>query len=94
MSKLDDWLDDNFDKIIKIRRWLHQHPEVGFNEYETSSYCQDLMQKMGYEVIQNDMMQTGFYCDYGKSDGPTLAVRCDLDALPIQEVNSQSPSAP
>ena len=88
MSRLDDWLDCNFDKIIKIRRWLHQHPEVGFNEHETSRYCQNLMREMGYEVIQNDTMQTGFYCDYGKSDGPTLAVRCDLDALPIQEVNS------
>ena len=36
LSKLDKWLEDNFSNIIKIRRWLHKHPEVGFNEYKTS----------------------------------------------------------
>ena len=46
------------------------------------------MKEMGYEIIQNEKMETGFYCDYGKESGPTLAVRCDLDALPIKEVNT------
>ena len=88
LSKLDKWLNDNFNEIIKIRRWLHQHPEVGFNEHGTSLYCQNLMKKMGYEITQNEIMKTGFYCDYGNNEGPILIVRCDLDALPIQEVNS------
>ena len=46
------------------------------------------MQKLGYEIIQNEKMQTGFYCDYGEGKETTLAVRCDLDALPIHEINS------
>ena len=85
---LNSWLDDNFQKVVEIRRWLHQHPEVGFNEHETSKYCQKLMQEMGFEIHQTKPMQTGFYCDYGNGSGPTLAVRCDLDALPIHEVNT------
>ena len=85
---LNSWLDDNFQKVVEIRRWLHQHPEVGFNEHETSKYCQNLMQEMGFEIHQTKPMQTGFYCDYGNGGGPTLAVRCDLDALPIHEVNT------
>ena len=29
---IDKWLDANFEKLVGIRRWIHQHPEVGFNE--------------------------------------------------------------
>ena len=36
---INSWLENNFEKIVSIRRWLHQHPEVGFNEYKTSKYC-------------------------------------------------------
>ena len=85
---LDNWLEKNFEQIVEIRRWLHQHPEVGFNEHETSRYCQKLMTDMGYSINQNEKMQTGFFCDYGNNKGQTLAVRCDLDALPIEEVNT------
>ena len=85
---IHNWLEKNLQYVIDIRRWLHQHPEVGFNEFETSNYCQKLMKEMGYSIIQNEEMQTGFYCDYGNDTGKTLAVRCDLDALPIEEVNT------
>jgi len=85
---LNSWLDKNYQKVVEIRRWLHQHPEVGFDEHETSKYCQNLMQEMDFEIHQTKPMQTGFYCDYGNGGGPTLAVRCDLDALPIHEVNT------
>ena len=84
---IDNWLDTNFQKLVEIRRWLHRHPEVGFNEYETSQYCKKLMSDLGLDIYQNDDMKTGFYCDYGNGNGPTIAVRCDLDALPIQEIN-------
>lgn len=85
---IENWVDDNFHKFVEIRRWLHQHPEVGFEEYETSQYCQKFMKDLGFEIYQTESMQTGFYCDYGNGNGSTLAVRCDLDALPIQEINA------
>ena len=81
---INKWLDKNFNKIKNIRRWLHQHPEVGFDEYKTSEFCQKYMEELGYKVVKNKDMKTGFYCDYGNSGGPTLALRCDMDELPIQ----------
>ena len=82
-----NWLGTNFQRLVEIRRWLHRHPEVGFKEHETSQYCKKLMCDLGLDIYQNDEMKTGFYCDYGNGNGPTIAVRCDLDALPIQEIN-------
>ena len=84
---INSWIDKNFNRLIDIRRWLHQHPEVGFNEFETSKYCQNIMIGLGLKIHQNDRMKTGFYCEYGDGNGPTFAVRCDLDALPIKEIN-------
>ena len=85
---LSTWLKKNFNRIIEFRRWLHQHPEVGFNEYESSKYCRERMEDMGYEIVYNKNMKTGFFCEYGTGSGPTLAFRCDLDALPIEEINT------
>ena len=84
---IDKWLEANFEKLVEIRRWLHSHPEVGFDEHETTRYCQNLMSELGMDIHKNKEMKTGFYCDYGSGDGPTIAIRCDLDALPIQEIN-------
>lgn len=81
------WLEDNFRKVVDMRRWLHQHPEVGFDEHETTQFCKNIMNDLGLEIHQTKPMKTGFYCDYGSGNGPTIAVRCDLDALPIQEIN-------
>ena len=85
---LNTWLDNNISRIVKYRRWLHQHPEVGFSEFETSKYCRKIMEDMGYKIVYNEKMKTGFYCEYGTGCGPTLALRCDLDALPIEEINT------
>ena len=51
---LNTWLDNNISRIVEYRRWLHQHPEVGFSEYESSKYCQKIMEDMGYEIIYNE----------------------------------------
>ena len=58
---INDWLNKNFNRIVKIRRWLHQHPEVGFNEHNTSNYCKKIMKEMGYTISQTKQMKTGFY---------------------------------
>tara|TARA_B100001029_G_C15061379_1_gene458815 strand:- start:459 stop:1619 length:1161 start_codon:yes stop_codon:yes gene_type:complete len=84
---INSWIDKNFDKLVDIRRWLHQHPEVGFQEYQTSEYCQSILKKLGLKIHQNQKMRTGFYAEYGNGNGPVIAVRCDLDALPIKEIN-------
>lgn len=86
--QLDAWLKLNIDDIVSHRRWLHQHPEVGFKEFETSGYCIKNVKSYGYSPIQSNFMQTGFYADIGSPNGKSIALRCDMDALPIKEKNN------
>jgi amidohydrolase len=85
---LKDWLAENENKIIKLRHWLHQHPEVGFDEIETGKYLQKLLISAGYEITQTPAMKTGFICEYGDANStPVLAIRCDMDGLLVQEIS-------
>jgi len=85
---LKAWLAENENKIIKLRHWLHQHPEVGFDETETAKYLQRQLISAGYEITQTPAMRTGFTCEYGDANsGPVLAIRCDMDGLLVQEIS-------
>ena len=85
------WIDSNFEKLVNIRRWLHKHPEIGFSEYKTSEYLQKLLSDSGYKIVQNTEMKTGFFCEYNSGkEGRTLAIRCDMDGLLVNEQSSQS----
>jgi len=87
---LNNWLSENEKKIIELRHWLHEHPEVGFNEFETADYLQELLKSVGYKIIQTSEMKTGFTCEYGSGDGPVLGIRCDMDGLFVQEISDTS----
>lgn len=78
---------NNFEEIQGIRRHLHQNPELSFQEHETSKYLQQKLESWGIKIDQT-WVKTGFsvVIDSEKT-GPTIALRADLDALPIQEKN-------
>jgi len=80
---MDNWIDNNFQRLVEIRRYLHRHPELGYEEHQTAEYLKNLLRQAGYEIIRNDKMETGFYCDYGTGSKPKIGIRADLDALPI-----------
>lgn len=73
--------------IIEIRRHLHQYPELSFEEYQTSQYIQDKLSDWG--IPFQIMADTGVVALLkGKNpDKRILALRADIDALPIQEKN-------
>lgn len=75
----------NKDDIISIRRHLHQYPELGFKEYATSNCVADYLQKLGLKV-ERGIAGTGVvaHLDSGRP-GPCIALRADMDALPLQE---------
>jgi amidohydrolase len=76
-----------FDDLVSIRRQLHQYPELGFEEHRTSSLVAETLQKLGYEV-QRGIAQTGVVgLLQGRQPGPTVMLRFDMDALPIQEMS-------
>lgn len=76
---------DKYDQYVREQReYLHEYPELTGAEYETSRYLQEEVQKLGLTV--EPLKGTGFVAvlDTGK-EGKTLALRADIDALPMQE---------
>lgn len=74
------------DEVIEIRRDFHRHPELGLAEHRTSEKVADYLQSSGLMV--NRLNRTGVVgLLEGDHSGPTLLMRADMDALPIQEEN-------
>lgn len=74
-----------FDDMVQMRRDFHQHPELGFEETRTSGIVAQTLRDLGLEV-QTGVAQTGVVGVLeGATDGPTIMLRFDMDALPIQE---------
>lgn len=76
------------EEIIKWRRWFHQHPGVGFDVEETTNEIKKKLREIGYRDIKR-YAQTGVvaYLENHK-DFKTVAIRADIDALPILEENN------
>ncbi|WP_243354788.1 M20 family metallopeptidase [Bacillus litorisediminis] len=85
MEKVFTKLDELYDEIVQIRRHLHQYPELSFQETNTANYIAAYHEKLGHEV-RTGVGGNGVVA-YLKGDkpGPTVALRADFDALPIQE---------
>ncbi|MEH7386275.1 M20 family metallopeptidase [Bacillus sp. JJ1521] len=85
LHNLYDALDKKYDEMVDIRRYLHQHPEVSFKEYKTAEYISNYYKNMGVEVRTN-VGGNGIVAKiHGNKPGPTVALRADFDALPIQD---------
>ena len=70
-----------------IRRDLHRHPELSFREVRTAGVAAAAMQALGYRV-RTEVGVTGVVADLDNGAGPTVALRADMDALPIHETNT------
>ena len=75
-------------KLIQLRKELHQHPELSGLEVNTAQRIQSFIQEYHPTKIVQNLGGQGFAAVYEFSaDGPTVAIRCELDALPIEEEN-------
>ncbi|GAA0350108.1 M20 metallopeptidase family protein [Bacillus horti] len=75
-------------ELIAWRRHLHQHPELGFEENDTSLFVQERLRQLGIE-FQSGIGRTGVVgLIKGDEPGPTVALRADMDALPIQDAKN------
>lgn len=80
------------DELVAIRRDIHAHPELGFQEIRTSALVARMLRALGYEVHQG-IGRTGVVgVLHGKSSdsGLSIGLRADMDALPIQEDGNRS----
>lgn len=79
------------DKLIEIREDFHKYPELSFQERRTSKRIADILQELNLDNIQTGIAGTGVVgVLFGKKPGKTIALRADIDALPIQEENNVS----
>ncbi|HOZ30144.1 MAG TPA: M20 family metallopeptidase [Bacteroidales bacterium] len=72
-------------EIVGIRRYIHKHPEISFNEYETASYIQKILTKSGIETDESFGKNSVIGIINGSIPGETIALRADIDALPMTE---------
>lgn len=72
------------DELIRIRRDIHQHPELGFQEFRTAALVADTLREIGLSP-RTQIGRTGVVAELGPEDGPIIAIRADMDALPIHE---------
>ncbi|WEV76371.1 amidohydrolase [Bifidobacterium sp. ESL0800] len=73
------------DDLIAIRRHLHEYPELGFKEFETTKYLRDQLQSHGITVLDTTL-ETGLVAEIkGDNPGPRIALRADIDGLPVCE---------
>jgi amidohydrolase len=72
-------------ELIRLRRDIHQHPELGFREFRTAALVADTLEEVGGIEIKTGIGKTGVVGQIGTGDGPTIAIRADMDALPILE---------
>jgi len=80
-------IEDMKDWLVEIRRKIHMHPELGFEETETSRLVSEWLEKFGLEV-KRGVAKTGVVSLLnGKKPGKTVAIRADMDALPMDEAN-------
>jgi amidohydrolase len=76
-----------FQQLVAWRRDLHQHPELSFHEVRTSSIVAQRLAELGLEV-RSGVARTGVVgLLHGGRPGPTVMLRADMDALPIQEIS-------
>ena len=78
-------LEDSKDQLVEMRHHIHQHPELSYEEFETSDYVAGKLQSWGYEVTRN-IGGTGLVGRLRAGSGKrSVGVRADMDALPIRE---------
>jgi len=81
-------IDELFPKLVETRRHLHANPELSNEEEKTAAYVAQRLTELGLEV-QTGVAKHGIVALLkGKEDGPCIAVRADMDALPVTELRS------
>jgi amidohydrolase len=85
LNKLFAALEESYEEMVALRRYMHQHPELSFQEYNTAKFIHSFYEKLQIEVRVNVGGNGVVAKVYGKKPGKTVALRADFDALPIQD---------
>lgn len=79
------------EKLTRLRKYLHRRPEVSGKEYETAKTILSFLREYAPDQVMEQLGGTGIAAIYkGTKKGKTVLIRCELDALPIPEINTFS----
>ena len=84
-DRIKQQVELNFDELVATRRHIHSHPELSFEEFETTKFIAKKLKSLGYDL--QPITETGGYIDIQGKNPHTkvIALRGDIDALPILE---------
>jgi len=88
MEKLLQAVKNIHPQIIEWRRHFHKHAELSFQEYETSDFIEEQLKTFGNVEVSRPTKTGVIGTIRGRQNGPTIAFRADIDALPMTEVNN------
>src|ERR1700674_1123154 len=83
-SAIERSVESDYPKLDALYKDIHAHPEIAFQEEKTAAKLAAEMRALGFEVTEH-VGKTGLVAIYKNSDGPTIMVRTELDALPMEE---------
>ena len=84
LRSADNFLRDHYPSLDKLYKHLHQNPELSLQEEKTSATIASELEGLGFEVIRN-IGAYGLAGIYKNGKGPTVLIRTDMDALPLEE---------
>src|SRR5229473_4182915 len=83
-SAIERSVESDYPKLDALYKDIHAHPEIAFQEEKTAAKLAAEMRAIGFEVTEQ-VGKTGLVAIYKNGDGPTIMVRTELDALPMEE---------
>jgi hippurate hydrolase len=83
-AAIETSVEADYPKLDALYKEIHAHPEIAFQEVKTAAKLAAEMRSLGFEVTEQ-VGKTGLVAIYNNGDGPTIMVRTELDALPMEE---------
>lgn len=92
-GKVRQYMKEHEEEFLGQFRHLHQHPELSFQEHETTAYIKKKLESWGIEILDIGLETGVVGLLKGGKEGPCIALRADIDALPVlEESTSEYPS--
>jgi|SRR3989344_2258332 len=85
-----EWITERASELLpEMKAWygdIHMNPELGGEEFDTAKMVKKFLDEQGIEIVEENIGETGIIgIIRGRENGPTVALRADMDALPVQE---------
>ena len=84
-EKVRTLMSEHEEDFVNMFKHLHRHPELSFQEFETTSLLKDYLKSLGIEILDYGLETGVIGLLRGAEDGPCIGLRADIDALPLLE---------